>query len=372
MVLHSSALACHSQAFTSHYTLSPLFPRMSDDAPLSDWAALGCHILAPLAPAQECKSFFASGSERLLGRGAFRSSLSLQSLHGSYPDASYSTVFATYWPGTKTPVAVKRLRNRPADVRAFDVELRVLTSCTHAHLVRLYAAEVILNSSHQIESMRLVLEYIPARTLRHHLRVHGPLSEARALEAGVQIGSALAHLHAHGYVHHDVKPANVLYDAQARHCTLIDLGLAVQPERDGSTRDTGGSPLYMAPEVLQRVRYHAYAAEVWSFGVVLLEMLTGSNPWCDVHDENALLSIIETRRLALPSHCTPVTHELLLQTIRYQWNTRITMATAVLQAQMARMHVKDEPEEEPGAGASRTRMPGEPGGKTQRARALSV
>ena len=126
----------------------------------------------------------------------------------------------------------------------------------------------------------IVYEYVPGRTLREAIR-EDALDDAAILEAGAQILDGLANAHAHGVVHRDVKPANVLLaDGPGTSVKLFDFGLAVMHEHETLTAvgDIPGTLAYISPE---RLRGDAArpAADVWAVGVLLWEALAGRHPF---------------------------------------------------------------------------------------------
>jgi eukaryotic-like serine/threonine-protein kinase len=126
----------------------------------------------------------------------------------------------------------------------------------------------------------IVYEYVPGRTLREAIR-EDSLDDAAVLEAGAQILDGLANAHAHGIVHRDVKPANVLLaDSPDTSVKLFDFGLAVMHEHETLTAvgDIPGTLAYISPE---RLRGEAArpAADVWAVGVLLWEALAGRHPF---------------------------------------------------------------------------------------------
>ena len=126
----------------------------------------------------------------------------------------------------------------------------------------------------------IVYEYVPGRTLREAIR-EDSLDDAAVLEAGAQILDGLANAHAHGIVHRDVKPANVLLaDGPDTSVKLFDFGLAVMHEHETLTAvgDIPGTLAYISPE---RLRGEAArpAADVWAVGVLLWEALAGRHPF---------------------------------------------------------------------------------------------
>jgi eukaryotic-like serine/threonine-protein kinase len=126
----------------------------------------------------------------------------------------------------------------------------------------------------------IVYEYVPGRTLREAIREEA-LDDAAVLESGAQILDGLANAHAHGIVHRDVKPANVLLaDGPETSVKLFDFGLAVMHEHETLTAvgDIPGTLAYISPE---RLRGEAArpAADVWAVGVLLWEALAGRHPF---------------------------------------------------------------------------------------------
>jgi hypothetical protein len=126
----------------------------------------------------------------------------------------------------------------------------------------------------------IVYEYVAGKTLREAMRA-GELGDAATLEAAAQVLEGLAHAHAHGIVHRDVKPANVLLvEGRGVSVKLFDFGLALMHEEQSLTAhgDIPGTLAYISPE---RLRGDAAgpAADVWAVGVLLWESLAGFHPF---------------------------------------------------------------------------------------------
>jgi serine/threonine protein kinase len=126
-------------------------------------------------------------------------------------------------------------------------------------------------------------EFVAGQSLHERLRHGGPLAEPEALRLASQICAAVDHLHARGFVHYDVKPANVMLcpDGSIR---LIDFGLAHDVVTGrfsfGGQAPAIGSAEYVAPEQIRRRRGRT-SADVYSIGAVLYTMLTGRAPFPD-------------------------------------------------------------------------------------------
>src|SRR5919201_890421 len=123
-------------------------------------------------------------------------------------------------------------------------------------------------------------EYAPGRTLRDALRA-GELRDRDAVEAGAQVLEGLAHAHARGVVHRDVKPANVLLaDGEGISVRLLDFGLAQTDDAETLTAvgDVPGTLAYIPPERLAG-DVSGPAGDVWAVGVLLWEALAGGHPF---------------------------------------------------------------------------------------------
>ena len=123
------------------------------------------------------------------------------------------------------------------------------------------------------------MEYVPGRTLRDVIRQQAPLSPARALDLLAPVLSALSAAHDAGIVHRDIKPENVLI-ADDGTVKVADFGLARAVTTTGNTATQGllmGTVSYLAPELVTDGSADA-RSDVYSAGILLYELLTGSKP----------------------------------------------------------------------------------------------
>jgi serine/threonine protein kinase len=127
----------------------------------------------------------------------------------------------------------------------------------------------------------LVMDYVPGRSLRQLLDDDGPLPIDRLLPIARQVCDALAHAHAQGVVHRDVKPSNILIEEGGR-AVLADFGIARWGMEQGpdltAIGETVGTPEYMSPEQIRGEPVDA-RSDLYSLGVVLYEALTGELPF---------------------------------------------------------------------------------------------
>jgi len=126
----------------------------------------------------------------------------------------------------------------------------------------------------------IAYEYVPGRTFREALR-SGELDDASAIEACAQVLEGLAHAHARGIVHRDVKPSNILLaEGKSVSVRVLDFGLAQiqQAETLTAQGDVPGTLAYIAPERLAG-GLTTEAADVWAVGLMLWEALGGRHPF---------------------------------------------------------------------------------------------
>ncbi|HVU87991.1 MAG TPA: serine/threonine-protein kinase [Pirellulales bacterium] len=176
--------------------------------------------------------------------------------------------------------AVKRLKREYARdmsaVAQLRREARVGSAVTSPHVVSILDAQS-LRPPHY-----LVMPWLEGRTLESLLREASStsLSTSFTLWIARQVAQALDALQRAGWVHADVKPANLMISS-AGHATLIDLGLARRPADEGATPavELVGTPWYMAPEMLLGVGSIDARSDLYSLGALMYEMLTGRVPF---------------------------------------------------------------------------------------------
>ncbi|HEV6951829.1 MAG TPA: serine/threonine-protein kinase [Promicromonospora sp.] len=172
------------------------------------------------------------------------------------------------------PVALKRTRHDGDEGGAERVrrEARSLSRISHPHVVAVH--DVVDDA----DEVWVVMEHVAGRTLAET----GPLSPAAAARYGAQLAGGLAAAHAHGILHRDVKPANVLVTDDG-FAKLADFGISRPLHDEETVTATGaltGTPGYLAPEVAKGGRF-TEAADVWSLGATLYRAVEGTTPFGD-------------------------------------------------------------------------------------------
>ncbi|XP_075542881.1 ribosomal protein S6 kinase beta-1-like isoform X1 [Dermacentor variabilis] len=160
----------------------------------------------------------------------------------------------------------------------------------------------------------LILDYLSGGELFMHLEREGIFLEDTASFYLSEIVLALEHLHREGIIYRDLKPENVLLDAQG-HVKLTDFGLCKESIQDGAMTHTFcGTIEYMAPEILTRTG-HAKAVDWWSLGALMYDMLTGAPPYTAENRKKTIEKILRCR-LNLPPYLTPDARDLLRKLLR--------------------------------------------------------
>jgi hypothetical protein len=156
----------------------------------------------------------------------------------------------------------------------FAREARAAAAVVHEHVVAIHA----------VSSWRglpyLVMQYVPGRSLQDRIDRDGPLEIEEVLRIGMQAAAGLAAAHAHGLVHRDVKPSNILLEDGLERVKITDFGLARAVD-DASLTQSGvlaGTPQYMAPEQAQGDGID-HRADLFSLGSVLYAMCAGRPPF---------------------------------------------------------------------------------------------
>jgi serum/glucocorticoid-regulated kinase 2 len=224
---------------------------------------------------------------RVLGKGSFGKVVLVQKRCGKEKDGLFAMKIL------KKSHLLKR--NQIARTRT---ERKVLSIVDHPFIMKLHFA------FQTDDRLFLVLDYCAGGELFFHLSRHRRFPETWTRFYAAELLLALAHLHSKGIIYRDLKPENVLLDAEG-HVKLGDFGLAkagITHPYKGAT-SMCGTPEYMAPEILQGLG-HGFCADYWGLGMLTYEMMTGLPPWYTT-DRNLLYQRLRSAPLQIPSSFSP-------------------------------------------------------------------
>ena len=166
--------------------------------------------------------------------------------------------------------------------KRFITEARLYKKIHHPNIVKIHDAGVIKEETKGIEIPYIITPYIRGASLAEVIKKEAPLEINRVIHISQNVLHALEKIYEHRIIHRDLKPANIMIEEATGEAIIIDFGIA--KEIIGGTRltTTGallGSPMYIAPEQTIDSSSVGPATDIYSFGVVLYEMLTGEPPF---------------------------------------------------------------------------------------------
>lgn len=207
-----------------------------------------------------------------------------------------ATVYKGIAPDGQTSVAIKILRATDPYIRAMFIKEGPLMQqlSHHPHIVK------ILDYGSEDGTHYIVMEYVDGGTLRRRLVPGRPSSPSLIIPVIGQTCEALAYLHTHGIIHRDIKPENILLATNVG-VKLGDFGIAMRTTKT-SEGFIVGTPYYLPYEMVVGEPVQP-ASDVYSLGIVLYEMLTGT--WPFKGDPKDVVEMHRSRRPIPPSQANP-------------------------------------------------------------------
>lgn len=219
-------------------------------------------------------------------------------------------------------VSKEKLRRR-RDRQRLALELKIVNDIETCPFTQTFIDAFETNNS-----VFIVMELQAGGDLFYHLmdRISTRGTAFSEMETRVVLAEltlALTHVHEQGYIHRDVKVENVMLDASG-HVKLIDFGLAVEMIEEVMPMSPTGSLIYMAPEMVEDHTGGRHT-DWWAVGILAYELLTGSSPWINVNDKQALKVEIKTREILAPaglsSFASSFFHALVCRDVRSRLGT---------------------------------------------------
>jgi len=205
--------------------------------------------------------------------------------------------------------------------KEYRTEISVLQKIRHPSIIGLVDFERCSNGRGII-----YLEYQPDPTLGCYIQNSSTLSEPQTVKVLFNLVDAVNYIHSLGISHHDIKPDNILYNCSTNTVKLFDFGLAltVDPLNPISSSN-GGSPLYMAPEILLNKSHNVFLSDIWSIGLTLYEILVGISPFDSCSNLSSLKKEwTKEKDISLPKNISSKLRMVYAQMVKYDPEKRIS------------------------------------------------
>ncbi|KAK8019174.1 hypothetical protein PG990_004312 [Apiospora arundinis] len=209
-------------------------------------------------------------------------------------------------------------------IEALKREISLLRDLRHPNIVQ------YLGCSSSTEHLNIFLEYVPGGSVQTMLNSYGALPEPLVRSFVRQILDGLSYLHNQEIIHRDIKGANILVDNKGT-IKISDFGISKKLEATNILNGAAankhrpslqGSVFWMAPEVVKQTSY-TRKADIWSLGCLVVEMMTGTHPFPDCSQLQAIFKIGGGRASpTIPDTASPEAIEFLNQTFELDHNLR--------------------------------------------------
>jgi eukaryotic-like serine/threonine-protein kinase len=157
-------------------------------------------------------------------------------------------------------------------IAAFEEEARITASFSHPNVVR------VLTTGYAFDRFYIAMELVPGGHFEHQIRERGKIPEIEMLPLAIEVAQGLKAAHAAGLIHRDVKPGNILLDAEG-HAKLVDFGLAlVTHGGKAQATELWATPYYVPPETVEGYE-EDFRSDIYAFGASLYHALSGK-PSC--------------------------------------------------------------------------------------------
>jgi mitogen-activated protein kinase kinase kinase len=226
---------------------------------------------------------------------------------------------------TPAPGANTQSDNRKKSmIDALKREIGLLRDLRHPNIVQ------YLGCSSSADYLNIFLEYVPGGSVQTMLNSYGALPEPLVRSFVRQILTGLSYLHQRDIIHRDIKGANILVDNKGT-IKISDFGISKKLEASNILNGANnnkhrpslqGSVFWMAPEVVKQTSY-TRKADIWSLGCLVVEMMTGSHPFPDCSQLQAIFKIGGGRAApTIPEHASDDAKQFLAQTFEIDHNRR--------------------------------------------------
>src|SRR5882724_11931185 len=222
-------------------------------------------------------------------------------LRDAIASGGMGTVYRAFDLMLEREVAVKLMRKELAEdtksLESFYREARACAALNHTNIIHIYTFDEFDGQ------LYLVMELADRGSLDQKIEQQGRLSELQVLDIGIKVASALDTALKHNLLHRDIKPGNILFNAEGEP-KLVDFGLAREAEDESADQAViWGTPYYVAPEKIRRER-EDFHSDMYSLGGTLYHAITGHVPFEAPTVEEVIYAHVNAR-LTPPNHVVP-------------------------------------------------------------------
>ncbi|KAI4299389.1 hypothetical protein L6164_032855 [Bauhinia variegata] len=222
--------------------------------------------------------------------------------HGIYKDEAVAVKLIRVPDNDENGTLAVRLENQ------FIREVTLLSRLHHQNVIKFVAA------CRKPPVYCIITEYLSEGSLRAYLHKleRKTISMEKLIEFALDIARGMEYIHSQGVIHRDLKPENVLINEDS-HLKIADFGIACEEAYCDLLADDPGTYRWMAPEMIKRKSY-GKKVDVYSFGLILWEMLTGTIPYEDMTPIQAAFAVVNKNlRPVIPSSCPSAMRALIEQ-----------------------------------------------------------
>ncbi|KAF8063034.1 STY17 [Scenedesmus sp. PABB004] len=212
---------------------------------------------------------------------------------------SFSNLYRGYYCGQEVAVKIlKEMQDDASQYQEFLQEVSIMRKVRHKNVVQ------FIGACTRKPNLCIVFEYMSGGSVYDYIRREGALKLSQVLKVCVEVSRGMDYLHQRKIIHRDLKAANLLLDENGT-VKIADFGVARMIETNGHMTAETGTYRWMAPEVIEHKPYDE-KADVFSFGVVLWELLTCKIPYSDMTPLQAAVGVVQKGlRPAIPQSCPP-------------------------------------------------------------------
>lgn len=233
------------------------------------------------------------------------SSISGYRILGKLGAGAMATVYKAKQVSLDRLVAIKKLPKKfsqnPQFIERFFAEGRAAASLNHPNIVQAF------DVGNEGDMYYFVMEYVEGRSVHEDIVTHKRYKEDDAINIAIQVAEALEHAHERGLIHRDVKPKNIMITKEDV-VKLADMGLArAMSDVEAAEAEAGrafGTPYYISPEQIRGEKDIGPPADIYSLGVTLYHMVTGSVPFEGKNPSSVMHKHLKNE-LIPPDHVNP-------------------------------------------------------------------